>query len=294
MKIFSKAVVYSRMIKFSHTIFALPFALSAVVLVHAVKPLGVKTVLWIVVAMAAARSAAMGFNRIADAKLDARNPRTAVREIPRGAISPTEAIFFTAISSLIFTLSAGALSPLCFWLSFPVLAFLFTYSYTKRFTWLAHLFLGFSIGISPMAVWVAATGEMPGAISVLSLALMTYIAGFDILYACQDVDFDRNQSLHSIPVYFGVEKAMTISTLLHTVSVLSLAGLFLLFPLNPVYLLFVLVIGILFIVEHRLVHPDDLSRIDVAFFNVNSVISVLVLAAIFFGTILSRSFPVSG
>jgi 4-hydroxybenzoate polyprenyltransferase len=137
-----------------------------------------------------------------------------------------------------------------------------------------------------MAVWVAATGEMPGAISVLSLALMTYIAGFDILYACQDVAFDREKGLHSIPVYFGVKKAMIISTVLHVMSVLSLGWLYLLFPLNLLYPAFVAVIGILFIVEHRLVRPDDLSKIDIAFFNVNSVISVLVLAAVFFGTVL--------
>jgi 4-hydroxybenzoate polyprenyltransferase len=286
MKICSKAAVYLRMIKFSHTIFALPFALSAVVLVHAVKPLDSMTVFWIIVAMAAARSAAMGFNRVADAFLDADNPRTAIREIPRGTLSRREAAFFTFVSSLVFVVASGALSRLCLWLSFPVLAFLFAYSYTKRFTWLAHIFLGFAIGISPMAVWVAATGEMPGAISVLSLALMTYIAGFDILYACQDVAFDREKGLHSIPVYFGVKKAMIISTMLHVVSVLSLGWLYLLFPLNVLYPACVVVIGILFIVEHRLVHPDDLSRINIAFFNVNSVISVLVLAAVFFGTVL--------
>jgi 4-hydroxybenzoate polyprenyltransferase len=286
MKIFSKAAVYLRMIKFSHTIFALPFALSAVVLVHAAKPLDFRTILWIVVAMAAARSAAMGFNRVADAGLDGQNPRTAIREIPRGAISGREAAFFTIVSSVVFILASGELSPLCFGLSFPVLAFVFAYSYTKRFTWLAHLFLGAAIGISPMAVWVAATGEMPGAISVLSLALMTYIAGFDILYACQDVEFDRDKGLHSIPVYFGVEKAMTISTLLHAASFLSLAWLYLLFPLNLLYPAVVAVIGILFIIEHRLVHPDDLSKIDIAFFHVNSVISILVLTAVFLGTVL--------
>jgi len=286
MKIFSQAVVYSRMIKFSHTIFALPFALSAVVLVQSTRPLAFKTVFWIVIAMAAARSAAMGFNRIADAELDAQNPRTAIREIPRGAISKREASFFTFFSSLVFILASGALSRLCFWLAFPVLAFVFAYSYTKRFTWIAHLFLGAAIGLAPMAVWVAATGAMPGAISWLSLALMTYIAGFDILYACQDVEFDHRQGLHSIPVYFGVKKAMIISGLLHTASVLSLAGLYWLFPLNRIYLIFVVVIGILFVVEHRLVNPGDLSKIDIAFFNVNSVISLLVLAAIFLGTIL--------
>ncbi len=274
------------MIKFSHTIFALPFALSAVVLVYAVNPVDIKTVILIILAMAAARSAAMGFNRIVDAKLDALNPRTAVREIPQGTISSREAVFFTAISSVLFVVIAGLLSRLCFWLSFPTLALVFAYSWTKRVTSLAHLFLGLAIGISPMAVWVAVTGAMPRAITVLSLALMTYIAGFDILYACQDVEFDRKQGLHSIPAYFGVKRAMTISTMLHGMSVLSLAWLYRLFPLNALYPAFVVVIGVLFIVEHRLVHPDDLSKIDIAFFHVNSVISVLVLAAVFLGTVL--------
>jgi len=286
MKILSKAVVYSRMIKFSHTIFALPFALSAMVLVQRAKPLDLATVFWIIVAMVGARSAAMGFNRIADAAIDAKNPRTALREIPRGVISKGEAGFFTAIASLVFIAASAMLSPLCFWLSFPVLACLFAYSYMKRVTWLAHLFLGFTIGLAPMGVWIAVTGALSGMIAVLSLALMTYIAGFDILYACQDVEFDRAMGLHSIPANFGVEKAMRVSTILHGVSALSLLGLYWLFPLSPVYLLFVGIITVLFFVEHRLVNPRDLSRIDMAFFHVNSMISILVLVAVFSGSAL--------
>jgi len=286
MKILSKAVVYSRMIKFSHTIFALPFALSAIVLVQREKPLDFTTVFWIIVAMVGARSAAMGFNRIADAALDAKNPRTALREIPRGVISKGEAGFFTAASALIFIAASAMLSPLCFYLSFPVLGCLFAYSYMKRATWLAHLFLGFTIGLAPMGVWVAVTGGISGMIAVLSLALMTYIAGFDILYACQDLEFDRSMGLHSIPARFGAEKAMRVSTVLHAISVLCLAGLYWLFPLSPVYLLFVGVITVLFFVEHRLVNPHDLSRIDMAFFHVNSLISILVLAAVFSGSAL--------
>ena len=286
MKILSKAVVYSRMIKFSHTIFALPFALSAMVLVQKAKPLDFATVFWIIIAMVGARSAAMGFNRIADAAIDARNPRTAVREIPRGVISKGEAGFFTAIASLVFIAASAMLSPLCFWLSFPVLACLFAYSYMKRVTWLAHLFLGFTIGMAPMGVWIAVTGALSGMIAVLSLALMAYIAGFDILYACQDIEFDRTMGLHSIPARFGVEKAMRVSTLLHGVSALCLLSLYWLFPLSPVYLLFVGIITVLFFVEHRLVNPHDLSRIDMAFFHVNSMISILVLVAVFSGSAL--------
>lgn len=286
MKILSKAVVYSRMIKFSHTIFALPFALSAIVLVQREKPLDFATVFWIIVAMVGARSAAMGFNRIADAALDAKNPRTALREIPQGVISKGEAGFFTAVATLVFIAASAMLSPLCFYLSFPVLACLFAYSYMKRATWLAHLFLGFTIGLAPMGVWIAVTGGISGMIAVLSLALMTYIAGFDILYACQDIEFDRSMGLHSIPARFGVEKAMRVSTVLHGMSVLCLVGLYWLFPLSPVYLLFVGVITVLFFVEHRLVNPHDLSRIDMAFFHVNSLISILVLAAVFSGSAL--------
>ncbi|MBU0653047.1 MAG: putative 4-hydroxybenzoate polyprenyltransferase [Proteobacteria bacterium] len=274
------------MIKFSHTIFALPFALSSIVLVQKAKPLDFATVFWIIVAMVGARSAAMGFNRIADAAIDERNPRTAVREIPRGIISKEEAGFFTAIASLVFIAASAMLSFLCFWLSFPVLACLFAYSYMKRVTWLAHLFLGFTIGLAPMGVWIAVTGALSGMIAVLSLALMTYIAGFDILYACQDVAFDRSVGLHSIPARFGVEKAMKVSTLLHGVSALCLLGLYWLFPLSPVYLLFVGIITVLFFVEHRLVNPHDLSRIDMAFFHVNSMISILVLVAVFSGSAL--------
>ncbi|MCX5814729.1 MAG: putative 4-hydroxybenzoate polyprenyltransferase [Proteobacteria bacterium] len=286
MKILSKTLVYSRMIKFSHTIFALPFALSSFVLVQNVRPLTLRTAFWIVVAMVGARSAAMGFNRIADAAIDAQNPRTTIREIPKGIISRWEAALFTAVSSLIFICSSAMLSSLCFWLSFPVLLFLFSYSYTKQVTWLAHIFLGFAIGLAPMGVWVAATGVLSGSITVLSLALMTHIAGFDILYACQDVDFDRSAGLYSIPVRFGTGCAMAISTVLHIISVMSLLSFYWLFSLSPVYLIFVGIIAVLFIIEHRLVNPRDLTKINAAFFHVNSIISILVFVAILLGSIL--------
>ncbi|MEK7827331.1 MAG: UbiA-like polyprenyltransferase, partial [Thermodesulfobacteriota bacterium] len=240
----------------------------------------------IIIALVGALSAAMGFNSIADGAIDAKNPRTAVREIPKGVISRGEAAFFTLIASVVFISASAMLSPWCFWLSFPVLALLFTYSYLKRVTWLAHLVLGFAIGMVPMAVWVAVTGALPGMISVLSLALMTYIAGFDILYACQDIEFDRAMGLHSIPASFGVGKAMGISAFLHGISALSLLILYWLFPLSPVYLFIVGIIAFLFFVEHKLVNPDDLSKIDMAFFHVNSIISVLVLVAILSGSML--------
>ncbi|HOJ13164.1 MAG TPA: UbiA-like polyprenyltransferase [Deltaproteobacteria bacterium] len=284
----SRIRTYGRMIKFSHTVFALPFALSAAVLVHQERPLTPATVFWILVAMVSARSAAMGFNRIADADLDARNPRTANREIPLGVISRRWAGAFVAVSAALFVGAAAMLSRLCFVLSIPVLAVLFAYSYTKRFTWLSHIVLGFAIGMAPTAVWVAASGTITFRICVMSVALLTYIAGFDILYACQDVDFDRREGLHSIPQRFGIQGALKISRLLHAVSVACLAGMYELFSLHVVYLFFVAAIAVLFVVEHLLVRKDDLSRIDIAFFNVNSAISVLVLAAIVAGETAKR------
>jgi 4-hydroxybenzoate polyprenyltransferase len=286
MKLFSKAVIYSRMIKLAHTIFALPFALAAVVLAHRETPITGHMLFWIIMAMVGARSSAMGFNRLADASIDAKNPRTASREIPQGTISMGEASVFVLASVLLFVIASAKLSPLCFRLSFPVLGVLFLYSYTKRFTWLAHMVLGFAIGMAPLAVWIAVNGVLSWKIGVLSLALLTYIAGFDVLYACQDVDFDKKEGLYSIPARFGVAPAMRVSTILHILSVICLAGLYWLFTLSPVYLVFVGIIAGLFILEHALVHPDDLTRINMAFFHVNSIISVLVFVAVLAGDLM--------
>jgi 4-hydroxybenzoate polyprenyltransferase len=278
------------MIKFSHTVFALPFALASVVLVWRSTPLDVRTAFWIIMAMVGARSAAMGFNRYADAAIDAKNPRTTARELPSGTISRHDAAMFIAASSLLFVISSAMLSILCFWLSFPVLAVLFFYSYTKRFTWLSHIVLGFAISLAPMGVWVAVTGTLSPGISVLSLVLLTYIAGFDTLYACQDIEFDRKEKLQSIPAVFGIRNALRVSILLHVVSVLSLASLYWIFALHPVFLPFVAVIAVLFFIEHRLVRPDDLTKVNVAFYHINSVISVLLFASILTGELL-RSVP---
>ena len=286
MKTVSKAVDYLRMIKFSHTIFALPFALASVVLVSRNEALSMNKLLWIIVAMAGARSFAMGFNRLADASIDARNQRTAMREIPRGIISRKEAGFFVMVSGAVFVFSAFMLSGLCFILAFPVLGLLSLYSYTKRFTWLAHIILGFAIGLAPMAVWVALTGSLSWKIGMLSAALLAYIAGFDILYACQDADFDTAEGLYSIPCVFGIKRALIISRIMHCISIGALISLYYLFELSPVYLVFTGIIAVLFVIEHSLVNPDDLSRINLAFFHVNSVISVMVFAAVLSGEML--------
>ncbi len=281
--ILDKSITYSRMIKLSHTIFALPFALASVILASREQAITLPMLGWIIVAMTAARSAAMGFNRLADAKIDAANPRTAMREIPAGKISNTEAAAFISISSIIFIIAAGMLSKLCLWLSVPCLILLFIYSLTKRFTWLAHIYLGFAIGMVPAATWIAITGTLTFEIILLCLTLLTYIAGFDILYACQDQEFDHEEDLHSIPSRFGAKKAFAISTALHIMSVGLLLSLFWAYDLNWAYLIFVAIIAVLFIIEHRLVNPDDLSKINIAFFNVNSAISVMVLLAIMAG-----------
>ncbi len=275
---------YGRMIKFSHSIFAAPFALAALVLGSGIAPIELSRLFWIVVALVAARSAAMGFNRIVDARYDAQNPRTASRELPAGTIRTGAAVAFVAVSGLAFLFAAAMLSRLCAWLAPPVLAILFFYSYTKRFTAWSHVYLGFAIALAPLGAWIAATGRFDPRILVLSLALLTYIAGFDILYACQDIDVDRKLGLFSLPARQGVHKAFQVSTLMHVVTVLCLIGLAFLFHLGWPYLISVAVIAVLLIIEHRLVKPDDLTHIDIAFFHINSAISVVLLV----GVVLDR------
>ncbi len=285
---FSRINIYGRMIKFEHSIFALPFALSALLLAHQVRPVTLRLVSLIVMAVIWARSAGMGFNRLVDAYWDAKNPRTAMREIPTGNISRRATGLFVLASSLLFVLCASLISPLCFWLSWPVLMVIFSYSYTKRFTSLSHLVLGFVQALGPLGVWVAVTGHFSLKISVLSLTLGTYIAGLDLLYACQDEEFDRREGLHSFPARFGITRALQLSMLLHAITFASLLSLYLIFALSPLFLGFVAVIGILLIIEHRIVKPHDLSRVNIAFFHLNSAISVLLLAAMLTEELLRR------
>ena len=275
-----KILVYGRMIKFSHTIFALPFALSAVVMAWEHHSPAIFDLFWILTAMVGARSAAMGFNRIVDADIDLKNQRTAIREIPSGLLSKKQGFLFVAFFSLVFIFSAAMLSRLCFILSFPVLFFLFFYSYTKRFTKYCHLYLGFAISLAPIGAWVAITGTMSWSIAFLSLSLMTYIAGFDILYACQDIDFDQSQGLFSLPAKIGPKNAMYISSMLHVFTFVFLFTMYATFDMHPVFLVFLGIIGLLLIVEHKLVTPDNLKHINIAFFHVNSLISVLLFIAV--------------
>jgi len=286
--LFLKTVTYSKMIKLSHTIFALPFALSGLVLALREHTVTIQMVFWIVIAMIGARSAAMGFNRIADADIDAENPRTAIREIPSGNISKKEALAFTIFSSLLLIFSAAMLSKICLWLSFPLLLFLFFYSYTKRFTWFAHIYLGFAIGLAPVAVWIAIAGLPDISIIILALVLMTHIAGFDILYSCQDVQFDIDKKLFSIPARFGVKKAFLVSAMLHITTVALLSLLYFTAVFGVYYFIFIVLIAILFIIEHKIVNPDDISNINIAFFHINSIISVTVFFAILTGYLTGR------
>jgi 4-hydroxybenzoate polyprenyltransferase len=273
-------VTYGRLIKFSHTVFALPFALSALLLAHRESPIGWLTLVWIVLAMAGARSAAMGFNRLVDYEIDRKNPRTASRPLTSGEIDKCSVLVLILASSMAFVVCAAFLGRLCLILSVPVLGVLFLYSYTKRFTSFCHLMLGFGIGLAPLGAWVAATGAIDHRILLLSGALMTYIAGFDILYACQDVDFDREQDLFSIPSRWGIPTALRVSALLHVMTAAFLLSTHFAFGLGPIYLISLLIIMALLAWEHYLVRPGHLNNINIAFFHVNSVISVLLFTAI--------------
>jgi len=276
-----KILIYGRMIKFSHTIFALPFAMSAVVMAWETYPPVFTDFLWILTAMIGARSAAMGFNRIVDADVDLKNVRTAIREIPSGQLSKKESFLFVLLSSFLFVFSAAMLSKLCLVLSFPVLFFLFLYSYTKRFTKYCHLYLGFAISLAPLGAWVGITGTLSVSIIFLTLALLTYIAGFDILYACQDIEFDQQEGLFSLPSKIGPERAMQISSLLHVLTFVFLFAMYFSFSMHPVFLFFQGIIGVLLIAEHKLVRPANLKHIDIAFFHINSVISILLFIGVF-------------
>jgi len=265
--------LYGRMIRFSHSVFALPFALSSAVIAAGTGISG-RQVAWILVAMVGARSAAMGFNRLADQPFDARNPRTAGRELPRGAISRGEVWVFVAASAATLVVAAAMLNPLCLALSPVALLIVFGYSYTKRFTALSHVFLGLALAIAPMGAWLAIRGRFEAPPVVLGLAVLFWVAGFDTIYACQDEAFDRAEGLHSLPARLGTRRALVLARVFHVIAVALLAAVYALAPLHPIYLAGVGVVAGLLIYEHSLVRADDLSRIDAAFFTVNGWISL--------------------
>jgi len=265
--------LYGRMIRFSHSIFALPFALSSAVLAAGGGISG-RQIAWILVAMVGARSAAMGFNRLADQALDARNPRTAGRELPRGAISRAEVWVFVLASSATLVVAAAMLNPLCLALSPLALAIVLGYSYTKRFTALSHVFLGLALAVAPVGAWLAIRGRLEAPPVALGLAVLFWVAGFDTIYACQDEAFDRAEGLHSLPARFGVARALALARVFHLIAVALLAAVYALAPLHPFYLVGVAAVAGLLVYEHSLVRADDLSRIDAAFFTVNGWISL--------------------
>jgi len=262
------------MIKWEHSIFALPFALCGAMLAAGGFP-SIHQVLWIVVAMVAARSAAMAFNRWADAAIDAANPRTSTRALPAGHLSRTFVATFVVVSAAIFVLAASQLNRLSLLLSPVALAVLLLYSYTKRLTRWSHLVLGFALGIAPAAAWIAVRGSLDPRILLLTAAVTFWVGGFDVLYACQDYDFDRAAGLHSVPRYFGIGAALWIARGFHLIMVALLVALLVVFGLGKFAVIGVFAVVLLLLYEHSLVRPNDLSKLNAAFFTMNGVISVL-------------------
>ena len=262
------------MIKWEHSIFALPFALCGAMLAAGGLPawhqLG-----WIIVAMVSARSAAMAFNRLADASIDAANPRTAIRALPAGLLSPSFVTSFVLISCGVFVLAASQLNRLTLWLSPVALAVVLAYSYSKRFTRFSHLFLGFALGIAPAAAWIAVRGSLDPRILLLTAAVTFWVGGFDVIYACQDYEFDRSQGLHSLPRYLGIHSALRIARVFHLFMLTLLVALIFVFGLGKLAVAGVIAVALLLAYEHSLVRHDDLSRLNAAFFTMNGVISVV-------------------
>lgn len=278
--VWEKVRTLLEMIKFSHTVFAFPFALMGVVLASLANqaPPTIGQIFWICLAMVGARSGAMGLNRIIDARIDAKNPRTAARHIPAGKVSVREAWLLVLGSFALLLLAAWMLNPLCFYLSPVALFFLFLYSFCKRFTALAHVVLGICLAAAPIGAWIALRGDVSWQILALGLAVLFWVAGFDIFYALQDLEFDRAQGLHSIPARLGVERALWLVRAFHVVMVFLLLLLLIGTGLGWIYLVGVVIVAALLVYEHLLVKADDLSRLDAAFFNMNGYISVTIFA----------------
>lgn len=270
---------YLSLIKFSHSVFALPFALIALLVVTAGAP-GWTTLALVIAAMVCARTAAMAYNRFADRDIDARNPRTAGRELPSGKIRPGNALALTLAASAGFVASAFALAPLCGWLALPVLAVLLGYSHAKRFTALSHAWLGLALGLAPPAATLAARGTLVSGTldaALLGVAVLVWVAGFDVLYACQDIEFDRNNGLHSLPARLGAATAMRVAQLAHLLA----AALFVVYGVRAGlgwgYGVAVALAIAFLVYEHRLLAPHDLRRIDMAFFTMNGLVGISLL-----------------
>jgi len=285
MPLLEKVHNYAALVRFSHTVFALPFALASVALAWPKHPVTFRSFLWVVIAMVGARTAAMGFNRLVDKRFDTLNPRTQSWELPQGKVRVSEAVALTTIAALVFVFAAYQLNWICFVLAPVALAIVFFYSLTKRFTWASHIFLGLALAMAPIGAWLA-VAQMPINLAelfvpfYLSLAVVFWLAGFDIIYSLQDREFDRSHGLHSIPVRFGVAAALRLSTLFHlcTIAFLALVGLSA--AMGLIYWLGVLAVALVLFWEHRIVTPDDLSRINRAFFDLNAYVSIGYFLAI--------------
>jgi 4-hydroxybenzoate polyprenyltransferase len=282
---FGRLKTYASFVRVSHTVFALPFALVGALLASranggatAAAAWSWARLVWIVACMVTARSAAMGFNRLADAAYDARNPRTSMRELPSGKMSRVEAVAFVVLSTVLFIGAAWMVSPLCGLLSPVAIGIIFWYSLAKRFTNYAQIFLGLSMAVAPVGGWIAMGGPLNAAPFLLGLAIGTWVAGFDILYACQDLDVDRREGLRSIPVKFGIEGSLMFSRLLHVVTIASLAGVGVVLNLNFVYMTGVAGVALLLVYEQSLVRADDLSQVKRAF-DLNGWVGMLYLVA---------------
>jgi len=274
----NRLATYLSFIRFSHSVFALPFALTGALLAWQQAPFAWRQILWVVVAMVSARSAAMGFNRLVDARMDALNPRTAMREIPRGALSARDATIFVVVSSIVFVLAAFQLNRLCGLLSPIALAIVFWYSLAKRYTSYTQAFLGLAMAVAPVGGWLAAGGPIELPVPwLLGLAIGLWVGGFDILYACQDVDFDRGHGLRSIPVRFGVARAIVLSRLMHVATVVVMGALWSVATLPLLYLAGVAIVAALLAYEQSLVSADDLSQVKKAF-DLNGYVGIVYFA----------------
>jgi 4-hydroxybenzoate polyprenyltransferase len=272
-----KLKIILEMIKFEHTVFALPFAImSAFIAAEGLPPL--TKLGWILVAMVGARSCAMAFNRLADAEIDSQNPRTATRAIPAGLITKGAVWIFTLVSAGLLVCAAWRLNPLAFKLSPVALAVIMGYSFTKRFTALSHLWLGLALSISPVGAWIAIKGQFDWTPIILCCVVLLWTAGFDIIYACQDVNFDRKHGLHSIPARIGIRWALWVSSALHVVAVFLLFCIPRFAEMGHFYFVGVWIVVFIFIYEHAIVKPDDLSRVNLAFFTLNGMISLVLMA----------------
>jgi len=274
----SRLATYFSFVRFSHSVFALPFALTGALLAWREQPFSWRQVLWIVVCMVSARSAAMGFNRLVDARFDAMNPRTSMRELPRGAMSTAEAALFVAISSVVFVYGASRLSTLCLILSPIALAIVFWYSLAKRVTSYTQLFLGLAMAVAPVGGWIAAGGRGGLEPWLLGLAIGLWVGGFDILYACQDVEVDLRQGLRSIPTRFGVGPAIRLSRIMHVATIVAMAALWRVADLPLSYLAGVAIVGTLLAYEQSLVSERDLSQVKRAF-DLNGYVGIIYFIA---------------